>query len=216
MKQHSLPHRLSALFCAAEGVLYVIFLALDLLDHGGRTVGLKYAGILLCVLFALLRGTDRLIPAALLFTAAADFFLLVRGDHLAIGVGLFWVVQALYTLRLRRMGAPMRPWLRTLAALTAVLLLLAARMVTPLNLLALIYFSQLAVNTALAWRLPGGRLFAAGLTLFVGCDICVGLFNVLPPSAALYPLVSFGMWMFYLPSQVLIALSGKKAFHEDQ
>lgn len=204
-------HRLSALFCAAEGVLYIVFLALDLLNRGARTVGLKYAGILLCVLFALLLGADRLIPVALLFTAAADFFLLVRGDHLAVGVGLFWVVQALYALRLRRMGAPLAPWLRAGAALAAVLLLPAARLVTPLNILALIYFSQLAVNTALAWRLPAGRLFAAGLTLFVGCDICVGLFNVLSPSAALFPFVSFGMWMFYLPSQVLIALSGKEA-----
>ena len=51
-------------------------------------------------------------------------------------------------------------------------------------------------------------LFALGLTLFVGCDVCVGIFNLpgLLPDA-LYQFSRIGMWLFYLPSQVLIALS---------
>lgn len=208
MKQHPIPRRLSALFCAAEGALYLSFLTLDLLGRGSDTIALKYAGILLCVLVSL-RGGEGILPLALAFTAAADWFLLVRGDHLIAGVALFWCVQGLYALRLRRMGAPLALPARLLAALAAVLLLLPVRLLSPLNVLALIYFSQLAVNTALAWRLPAGRLFALGLTLFMGCDICVGLFNVLPASAALYPFVSFGMWMFYLPSQTLITLSAR-------
>ena len=55
-------------------------------------------------------------------------------------------------------------------------------------------------------------LCALGLTLFVGCDACVGLFNALPAHSPLYPAVSVGMWLFYLPSQVLIALSAKEEF----
>ena len=35
----------------------------------------------------------------------------------------------------------------------------------------------------------------------------MGLFNALPQDAPLYFAVSVGMWLFYLPSQVLIALS---------
>ena len=50
----------------------------------------------------------------------------------------------------------------------------------------------------------------------MGCDVCVGLFNVLPPASPLYAAVSVGMWLFYLPSQVLITLSAlpetKEAF----
>ena len=52
-----------------------------------------------------------------------------------------------------------------------------------------------------------GRLFALGLALFVGCDVCVGLFNALPAPSPLYSAASVGMWLFYLPSQALIALS---------
>ena len=64
-----------------------------------------------------------------------------------------------------------------------------------------------------------GRLFAVGLTLFVGCDVCVGLFNALPPGSPPYSAASVGMWFFYLPSQVLITLSalpGKEEAHEIQ
>ena len=82
-------------------------------------------------------------------------------------------------------------------------------MASAVNLAAALYFSQLAANALLAWTLKGERwrAFALGLTLFVGCDVCVGLFNVLPPGSAPYFAVSVGMWLFYLPSQVLIALS---------
>ena len=101
--------------------------------------------------------------------------------------------------------------LRTGLALGAGLAVYAAGMASLTNLLAALYFSQLLSNTALSWTLRGkrGRTFALGLTLFVGCDACVGLYNVLPLASPLYPTASVGMWFFYLPSQVLIALSAR-------
>lgn len=205
---------LTAAFLAMEGVLYAWFLATDLdLLNQTDTVPVKYAGILLCLAFALLGrfwwGGDRLIPLALALTAGADWFLLVRNDHYAVGVALFLCVQTAYYLRLRRMGADGGWPLRSALALGAGLGLYALGLATPVNLLAGLYFSQLASNTVLAWMVKGrpGRLFAVGLTLFVGCDLCVGLFNALPQDAPLYFAVSVGMWLFYLPSQVLIALS---------
>ena len=56
---------------------------------------------------------------------------------------------------------------------------------------------------------PRGRLFGAGLALFACCDLCVGLYNLagaVPPAA--YAFARVGMWLFYLPSQVLIVCSG--------
>lgn len=49
----------------------------------------------------------------------------------------------------------------------------------------------------------------------VGCDLCVGLHNLAAflPVVDTGPLFSFaqvGMWLFYLPSQVLITLSVRK------
>ena len=202
------PPALRAAFLSAEGVIYALFLALDLTGRGGRSVPLKYAGILLCLAFSLL-GADRLVPLALALTAGADWFLLVRNDHYAAGIALFLCVQTAYYLRLRRMGADSGWPLRSALALGAGLGLYALELASPVNLLAGLYFSQLLSNAVLAWTVRGrpGRLFAVGLTLFVGCDLCVGLFNALPAAAPLYPVASVGMWFFYLPSQVLITLS---------
>ena len=205
----SVDRRLTGTFLALEGALYAAFLTLDLTGRAGQTIPLKYAGVLLCLLYAALcalRGGDRLTPAALALTAAADWFLLVRGDHLVVGVGLFLGVQTLYLLRLRMAGAPRAYWLRTGLPLLMGVIVWQLGLLSPLNLLVCLYFSQLLSNAALAWAVPRQRRFAAGLTLFVGCDVCVGLFNL----GAGHALSSVGMWLFYLPSQVLIALSGER------
>ena len=54
-----------------------------------------------------------------------------------------------------------------------------------------------------------GRLFVLGLVLFFCCDLCVGVHNApgLFP-AGLTAFARVGMWLFYLPAQVLITLSG--------
>ena len=134
----------------------------------------------------------------------------MRYDCYAVGVALFLCVQTVYLLRLRPAGASAAWPLRAGLALCAGLGLYAPDMASPLNLVAGLYFSQLLSNTILAWTLRGqaARLFALGLTLFVGCDLCVGCFNLqLSNSLLLHLLVYLGMWAFYLPSQVLIALS---------
>ena len=220
MTKKPIPPAVLAGFLAVEGVLYAAFLTLNLTGRDSGSVPIKYGGVLLCLLFALacaLRGGDRLVPLALAFTAGADWFLLVRNDSYAVGIALFLCVQTVYYLRLRRDGDSGAYPLRAGLALAAGLGLYALRLASPLNLLAGLYFSQLLSNTVLAWTKRGGcwRIFAVGLTLFVGCDLCVGLFNTLPNQSPLYPAVDLGMWFFYLPSQVLIALSAlpEKEFH---
>ncbi|MDD5935685.1 MAG: hypothetical protein PUC65_09025 [Clostridiales bacterium] len=61
------------------------------------------------------------------------------------------------------------------------------------------------------------RIFFLGMILFILCDISVGFYNItdyikISESAArvIDDMVSLGMWGFYLPGQVCIALSGKK------
>lgn len=199
-------------FLAVEGVLYAAFLTIDVIGQGSSNA-VKYAGILLCIIMAALslrRGGDPLVLIALCLTATADWFLLVRSDHYALGVSIFLCVQLVYLYRLYRNGAGIAvPW-RLGVPVLAALGLAVIRMASPVNLLAGVYYAQLLVNTGLAWRQQGRRYrcFAIGLTLFVCCDTCVGLFNAGLPDGLLYRAVSVGMWFFYLPSQVLITLSG--------
>lgn len=200
-------------FLAAEGALWCAFLTLDLLGLPGPGVWLKYAGILLCLAFALgcvRRGGEGLVVLALILTALADGLLLVADSHYALGVLIFLGAQSVYLIRLRLAAGRSWAGLRLALPLAVGLTMYRLEQDSGLNLLAGLYFSQLLVNTALAWTLKGRkwRRFAAGLTLFVCCDVCVGAFNSpgLVP-AGVYAFARVGMWLFYLPSQVLIALS---------
>lgn len=196
-----------------EGGLYAAFLSLDLLGLSGRSLWIKYSGILLCLLYALLcalRGGSWHIFFALLLTAGADLFLLVLNRFYFLGLSLFLMVQLLYLLYLRRQGAGLGLPLRLGLALAMLLAVCFSGLFSPVNLLAGLYFSQLLANAFLAWRGPAPLLFSLGLSLFIGCDLCVGLFNLqsLIP-AGLYQAAALGMWLFYLPSQVLIALAAR-------
>ena len=63
----------------------------------------------------------------------------------------------------------------------------------------------------IGWAFRSIVLFCGifGLTLFIGCDVCVGAFNAAPGLLpdGLCRFAAVGMWLFYLPSQVLISLS---------
>lgn len=196
------------LFLAAESALYVWFLLADLFGADSKYV--KYTAIVLCFLFALylaLRGGDRLMAAALGLTVAADTFLLLLEDLYGLGVALFLLVQILYLFRIRRdTGRQTRLYLR-LALLSVVLCLeYLLALLTPLHILAAVYFSAFIGNVI---ECPRGGLFFWGLLLFLCCDICVGISN----APALFPVrwerfAHIGMWLFYLPGQVLLVLSG--------
>ena len=210
----TLPAWSLAGFWTAEAVLYVSFLALDLTGSGAGGDGLKYAGVLLCLAmaaFSARRGGEGLVAAALVLTAGADLFLLMLDRWYALGVALFVGVQLLYLRRLFRWdGRTLLP-LRLLLPAALLLAGWAAGAMTPLNALALVYYSLLLGNMVHSFTsaAPRGRLFGTGLALFACCDLCVGLYNLAGavPSAA-YAFARVGMWLFYLPSQVLIVCSG--------
>lgn len=160
-----------------------------------------------------------MLPIALTLTALADSFLLVLNANYALGVLIFLGTQITYLLRLwRGTGETLWP-IRLLLPATAITIIAALNLLTPLDILVGLYFSQLMVNALVAWRIPGAkwRCFAIGLTLFVGCDLCVGIFNMRGAfPEGLYQFARVGMWLFYLPSQVLIVLSGRPCGKEKE
>lgn len=205
------------LFPTLATALWLVFLFLDLTRMADTTF-IKFAAICLCALTALTgvnTADGKLVAGALCLTVAADLFLLVRDDHLLFGLLLFLAVQSLYALRLYRLRphprrAPLLYLRAGLALVWAVLFVIEPT----LRLLwtAALYFLNLCLNAIDACALtrkgvPLGK-FAAGLLLFLCCDLCVGGWNIalfLPDAPAEF--VRVGMWLFYLPSQVLIVLS---------
>ena len=164
----------------------------------------KYAGIILCLIYAIYnRKKNRII--AMSFTLIADFFLLVLNSHYEIGLLSFIIVQITYFYFLGNIDKGyfnMFLLIRGFVAIAGGLILLLLNNLTLLNELVLIYFSNLVLN-AIQSYLCGQKTLTIGLILFICCDICVGLHNI---NAAL-SLATFLMWVFYLPSQVLIVIS---------
>lgn len=197
-------------FPILEFWLYASFLVVDIFRFDDST-WLKFAAICLCALTALIGADSRdavLVAAAQCFTVGADWFLLVRNGNYPAGVGLFILVQLLYVVRmelLRGRSSKAGPVLRALALLAALVLFRTGDL---LSGLALFYFANLVVNALEAFAMEE-RVFALGLLLFVCCDLCVGLWN-LRPAPALTEFARVGMWLFYLPSQVLIVLSAHR------
>lgn len=196
-------------FVGLETALYLLFLALDAFSAGGD--GVKYLTIVVCLLAAVWsarHGGSRLMAWAMAFTLAADTFLLLLDRWYGMGIVLFCVVQGLYLARIRRACGRTLWVLRAGLVPAAWVLLNALGMGTALNLLAALYFVNFLVNACQSLTLRSERLFAAGLWLFLLCDVCVGLRNQPSLLPGLAGAAQVGMWLFYLPGQVLLVLSG--------
>lgn len=192
-------------FVGLETALYLLFLALDAFSAGGD--GVKYLTIVVCLLAAVWsarHGGSRLMAWAMAFTLAADTFLLLLDRWYGAGIVLFCVVQGLYLARIRRACGRTLWALRTGLVPAAWVLLNALGMGTALNLLAALYFVNFLVNACQSLTLRSERLFAAGLWLFLLCDVCVGLRNQPSLLPGLAGAAQAGMWLFYLPGPVLL------------
>ena len=203
--------------------LCILFL---LIYPGGRLCRLfEYALVLLCAAFACVcrdRDLDGLLSMlALLFTAGADLFLVALKEEQWIpGMAVFCFAQLFWALRLlvmeegRRRLVHFLVWAFACGTLLIVAILLS-RGADTLLLLAAVYASFLLTTVLFSWLTPQNLLFTLGMTLFLGCDIFVAVNNAaLYLDLGAYPLlktlhdIPFNMmWLFYGPSQMLLALS---------
>ena len=160
---------MTAAFLGLEAALYAVFLTMDLTGGSGDPV--KYASIAVCLVFSVLfacRGGSRLMPAAMALTLGADTFLLLLNDHYGAGVALFCGVQALYLVRICRRNGGRTLWpLRLVLVLGAWAGLWALGLLSPLNLLAAVYFTNFLLN---ACQDPQ----SAGAVSRVACRLCPG------------------------------------------
>ncbi|HPU63901.1 MAG TPA: lysoplasmalogenase family protein [Mobilitalea sp.] len=225
-------------FLILQLILYISFLYLDI--TGGSILlsnYIKFTVVALCFLYVLLIKANGETEKTLLFLRLALFFTLVSDmlilllDCYFYGVLTFIIAQQLHGIRISLLGKRfnhiknlIKRLLYQLSVSLAVCLLLWKLNVSLNALLAasIFYFSCILSNTIRSLHLAANvrerriKYFAAGLVLFLLCDINVGLFNmsdflpVGPVYGKIYLISSVLMWTFYAPSQVLIALSGDK------
>lgn len=215
-----------SLFVILEILIYLSFL---LLDKNINFIEIdssyfKYAGIILCLVFSLYslirkRSLEAIfIPCALVFTLISDCFLLLSPDPELFIYGLvtFIITQLIYFLFLSFKNKSLFEFIlniviRLILTLVAIVVAVSLGYKDALTLLALSYFVGLLANFIYSFSLikldKKFLIFSTGLLLFIGCDISVGLNNVHLFEGIDYSLVNYMMWLFYLPSQVLLSIS---------
>lgn len=213
-----------SVFLLIEIALYLSFLILDMNLGTIDTTWFKYSGVALCLIFSIycaFKKKDKIslfIPLALVSTLISDYFLLINTDiDLFIpGLATFIITQLIYFLLIsykRRKRNEFIPNI-ILRILISVILIFVASIFVKIDWLvslALIYFTQLLINFCYSACLikedKKYLIFVSGLLIFIACDINVGLNNVHIIDGIDYKIVNYLMWLFYLPSQVLLACS---------
>lgn len=212
-------------------IIYLMFLYIDAVskDLGNiYSLRLKYFTIILCFIISLSiasHGYSRedkfLVQLARFFTLIADYFLVISNNFNA-GVFFFCLVQITYIIRHSMMeDKRYKNFIFFITALAAALII-ALNIKMPsidkgLIVLAFVYASLLttslycSISTVKRGRYPkkASWIISLGMFLFFMCDLNVGLFNVIEDGNIKF-FIGFLMWLFYVPSQLLLSLSGFK------
>ncbi len=196
--------------------IYIGFLTLDIVTpHFIGSSLLKYIGIFLCIVYVNQKYHDDFnLQLALLFTLLADT-LLVWTPFTNAGVYAFCFAQFMHLVRLTKLK---RLTLCVIACtLSFICALLVALGIDPLFAIAAVYGIELISNLVMATKnyFSNRSHFRAscafyGFCAFFCCDLCVALRFAGLSGAFTGPIVgivSYLVWVFYYPSQVLIANS---------
>ena len=162
------------------------------------------------------------IPLAVFGTLLADCFLVLAYDLSTFGIirfitpdvsnmigfFAFGVVQVIYAYYLDI--TKRRLIIRVGFYVLFVVVVYAMGLMTLDRLIACLSMSQLILNVVYAWienhkkRTLSSLLFAIGITLFFGCDACIMFRMLLAPVGIVYSAICFMVWVFYIPSQVVL------------
>lgn len=222
-KKKSIP---LILFILIHLILYLFIYAFKIITGKTETIA-DYIVVISCFLFSLVyfiikRNSNTLIfVIAFLFTILADTNLLILDDNYELGILAFIIVQfAYFWYILKNMYTKDNySYLIAIRLITIVIGVIASLIVQTDKLLVclvIIYISNLVINLIIS-KIPRKRnlLFSLGLFLFLLCDICVGCYNIgdiidISNTSLFYKIANLPFniaWLFYHPSQVLLAIS---------
>lgn len=207
-------------------IIYMTYISVELLNlkiNLSMKI-IKYISILLCFLITLLlEGNEinkldmRLLQLGMLLTTIADLFLVILDYHNP-GVITFSIVQIIYIFRYTQ-GKFMnivKPLIKIFIIITSIYILINRYIFTVDLTILLGLFYSICILISLSKSIEAGRkgkypnlnknMIIWGMILFVLCDINVALTRI----EIFKEITSSLIWVFYLPSQVLLSLSGYK------
>ncbi len=175
---------------------------------------LKFSFVVLCFINAFATRSRKkdanLLRAAMFFTVLADFHMVLFGNNVP-GLVCFCAVQSLYCVRYAGIRYAAALW-GVLACAACVLFALKA---DALNFFTVLYALSFAASITAVYRAkqyapPNRILTRLGMTLFLLCDVNVALTNAAIPFLAAHSRLTYLLlWIFYLPSQLILSFSAK-------
>ncbi len=213
-------------YLIAEAILFLLIQWAETTQPYTVTGKVMYAAIVLnavtiCYFYSRYRGDVR-VPLAIMITLIADYYLTYQNRSFEVGVSWFILVQLIYAWRTRTdVGSIL---FRLFCSLVYCALLSYLGMDRLQAILCALSMGILTGNVVYSWKkvnaksgymylMDSDHLLALGLTLFAGCDLSIGLRNVLEgaggltPFRILYYVMYYLTWICYLPSQVFLVLS---------
>ena len=212
-----------------------VFLLLELVlsvaiqhSHGNVNTALSYSAIVLAFLFSWLsfeHSVDFILTEIALFcTVMADLFLVVLDPMRQLPAMIFFsVTQLAYFTRilLKTKNKPLFITHITVRCVVSLVVVIITAIVLGDNcdavaLISLFYFANLILNVIFSFISFGkAPVLAIGLMLFLFCDFFVGMsmiggYIAIGDGGLISFLISPGFnaaWLFYVPSQALIAVS---------
>ncbi len=219
-------------FLYLESLFFALFVACDLTGRSlvfSSTVW-KFSVIVLALFYVAFelyqtKKGDKLFRRRLFLlfamgmTLVSDVFLLVLDENYTVGVCTFFFAQILHALEIERSKKRALVSFSLRFGATAIVLIVLgfAKLFDPLYIAVAFYAPELLGN--LVEHLVGAfynhgeertrsLILAVGFFLFFLCDLCVGLSNIGVTG------VSIWIWIFYAPSQALIAISSGRFCHD--
>ena len=224
-------------FLGTEAVLYACIVITDITGILSDVSGIiKFVGIMDCLVMAVYIAVSNrakisiFISISLAFTLIADFFLIFPGRDIRPGLLSFIFAHIVYLCIIENFKINrILPELAIRLGVASVFTIPISR-VSGFDYLSLYLVALYGVTFVMNYiscilkvldryegrpeslkcksEIPNGflRLLFIGLSLFILCDINVALFNILKGGIA-YHICSVLMWIFYLPSQVILVLA---------
>lgn len=217
---------------------YFVFLYMDLFKVQGflSSSDIKFLSMILVICISAITGNDSisrrdnlLLKTGLLITLIADVFLLLLNNYYILGIGLFCIVQILYSVRYKVENTKIIIRNFSIIFITLFIIYIVIDQfiikIDFLIMIVLFYAICLLSSTNKAIQIYNNKsypnlnskMIAGGMVLFLLCDINVAVYNIIESMVVsnrfiiLLGNISFiSMWFFYLPSQVLLSLSGYK------
>lgn len=215
-------------------IVYILFIYVDVFNHISYMYIniIKYIGIILCFILSLITNSkdhiidSRLLQIGMLFTTFADLALVILENYI-VGVVLFTIVQLIYIARYTtdRFKLVFKKLLVVFIIIFSSyfiisgLIIKTSLILIPIGLFYAVclitsVFKGVAINRDSSYINPNKYMIAFGMVLFLLCDMSIGVAFILRITNMLNLSYLFSslIWIFYLPSQILLSISGHKEF----